>query len=73
MACLIARTMEVVGEPWSPLIIRNIYIGITRFDQLQQSLSMSRKVPPRSGLCRCAAEHIASAKPSRGRRPFWPA
>ena len=27
-----------------PLIIRNIYIGITRFDQLQQSLGIYRKV-----------------------------
>jgi DNA-binding HxlR family transcriptional regulator len=27
-----------------PLIIRNIYIGITRFDRLQQSLGISRKV-----------------------------
>ena len=44
MACSIARTMDVVGEPWSPLILRNVYIGITRFDQLQQSLGMSRKV-----------------------------
>ena len=44
MACSIARTMDVVGEPWSPLILRNIYVGITRFDQLRQSLGMSRKV-----------------------------
>jgi DNA-binding HxlR family transcriptional regulator len=44
MACSIARTMDVVGEPWSPLILRNVYVGITRFDQLQQSLGMSRKV-----------------------------
>jgi DNA-binding HxlR family transcriptional regulator len=44
MECSIARTMDVVGEPWSPLVLRNIYIGITRFDQLQQSLGISRKV-----------------------------
>jgi DNA-binding HxlR family transcriptional regulator len=44
MACSIARTMDVVGEPWSPLIVRNIFIGIARFDQLQQSLGISRKV-----------------------------
>ncbi len=44
MACSIARTMDVVGEPWSPLIVRNIYIGIARFDQLQRSLGLSRKV-----------------------------
>jgi len=44
MACSIARTLDVAGEPWSPLIIRNVYIGITRFDELQQSLGISRKV-----------------------------
>jgi DNA-binding HxlR family transcriptional regulator len=44
MACSIARTLDVIGEPWSPLVLRNIYVGITRFDQLQQSLGISRKV-----------------------------
>jgi DNA-binding HxlR family transcriptional regulator len=44
IACSIARTMDVVGEPWSPLIVRNIYIGISRFDELQRSLGLSRKV-----------------------------
>jgi DNA-binding HxlR family transcriptional regulator len=44
MACSIARTLDVVGEPWSPLILRNVYVGITRFDQIQQSLDISRKV-----------------------------
>ncbi|MDP9847098.1 winged helix-turn-helix transcriptional regulator [Streptosporangium lutulentum] len=44
MACSIARTLDVVGEPWSPLILRNVYVGITRFEQIQQSLGISRKV-----------------------------
>ena len=44
MACSIARTLDVAGEPWSPLIIRDVYVGTTRFDQLQQSLGISRKV-----------------------------
>ncbi len=44
MQCSIARTMDVVGEPWSPLILRNIYMGVSRFDQLQESLGISRKV-----------------------------
>lgn len=44
MACSVARTMDMAGEPWSPLIVRNIFIGINRFDQLQQNLGISRKV-----------------------------
>jgi DNA-binding HxlR family transcriptional regulator len=44
MACSIARTMDVVGEPWTPLILRDIWVGFTRFDQLQADLGISRKV-----------------------------
>lgn len=44
MACSIARTLDVIGESWSPLILRNVLVGIGRFDQLQQSLGISRKV-----------------------------
>ena len=44
MACSIARTMDVIGEPWSPLILRTVYVGISRFEQLQESLGISRKV-----------------------------
>lgn len=44
MACSIARTLDVIGEPWSPLILRDVFVGITRFDQLQADLGISRKV-----------------------------
>jgi DNA-binding HxlR family transcriptional regulator len=44
MACSIARTLHVAGEPWSPLIVRDVYIGITRFDDLRNDLGISRKV-----------------------------
>ena len=44
MACSIARTLDVIGEPWSPLILRDVYAGTNRFEQLQRGLGMSRKV-----------------------------
>jgi DNA-binding HxlR family transcriptional regulator len=44
MQCSIARTYEVVGEPWSPLIIRDVFLGTSRFDGLQRNLGISRKV-----------------------------
>jgi DNA-binding HxlR family transcriptional regulator len=44
MACSIARTLEVAGEPWSPLIIRDVWVGLTRFDEIQRDLGISRKV-----------------------------
>jgi DNA-binding HxlR family transcriptional regulator len=44
MACSIARTLDIIGEPWSPLILRDIYVGMNRFAQIQQDLGISRKV-----------------------------
>lgn len=44
MACSIARTMDVIGEPWSPLVLRDVFAGIHRFDQIQADLGISRKV-----------------------------
>lgn len=44
MACSIARTLGVVGEPWSLLIVRDINVGMHRFDELQADLGVSRKV-----------------------------
>jgi DNA-binding HxlR family transcriptional regulator len=44
MACSIARTLDVIGEPWSPLILRDIWVGLGRFEQIQADLGISRKV-----------------------------
>ncbi|WP_116950046.1 winged helix-turn-helix transcriptional regulator [Jiangella endophytica] len=44
MTCSIARTLDIAGEPWSPLIIRDVWVGIRRFDELQRDLGISRKV-----------------------------
>ena len=44
MQCSIARGLAIAGEPWTPLVIRDVYIGINRFDDLQRDLGISRKV-----------------------------
>ncbi|MFE6649049.1 winged helix-turn-helix transcriptional regulator [Nocardioides sp. NPDC057772] len=44
MTCSIARTLDVIGEPWSPLVLRDIWVGMNRFDQIQADLGISRKV-----------------------------
>jgi DNA-binding HxlR family transcriptional regulator len=44
MNCSIARTLDVIGDPWTPLILRDIALGITRFDAIQRDLGISRKV-----------------------------
>jgi DNA-binding HxlR family transcriptional regulator len=44
MACSIARTLDVMGEPWTPLVIRDVFVGMNRFEQIQHDLGISRKV-----------------------------
>jgi DNA-binding HxlR family transcriptional regulator len=42
--CSIARALEVVGERWTPLIIRDLLLGLHRFDELQESLGIACNV-----------------------------
>ncbi|MDB5414305.1 MAG: hypothetical protein JWR10_2640 [Rubritepida sp.] len=40
MPCLVARSLEMVGEAWSILILRDAYLGKTRFDAFEKSLGI---------------------------------
>jgi DNA-binding HxlR family transcriptional regulator len=42
--CSIARALEIVGERWTLLIIRDVFLGIRRFDELQESLGIARNI-----------------------------
>jgi DNA-binding HxlR family transcriptional regulator len=42
--CPIARSLDVMGEWWTLLILRDVFCGIRRFDQLLTNLSISRNV-----------------------------
>jgi DNA-binding HxlR family transcriptional regulator len=44
MHCSVAQCLEVVGEWWSMLIIRDAFLGVTRFDQFQERLGISRNI-----------------------------
>jgi DNA-binding HxlR family transcriptional regulator len=44
MDCSVAQCLEVVGEWWSMLIVRDAFFGVTRFDDFQRSLGISRNV-----------------------------
>jgi DNA-binding HxlR family transcriptional regulator len=43
-ACSIARSLEIVGERWTFLIVRNALIGECRFDSFLNSLGLPRNV-----------------------------
>jgi DNA-binding HxlR family transcriptional regulator len=44
MNCSVAQTLEVVGEWWSMLIVRDAFLGVTRFDDFQTRLGISRNI-----------------------------
>jgi DNA-binding HxlR family transcriptional regulator len=42
--CSIARTLAIVGERWTLLIVRDAYLGRRRFEEFHESLGISRNV-----------------------------
>jgi DNA-binding HxlR family transcriptional regulator len=42
--CSVARSLEVVGERWSLLIVRDAFLGVSRFTDFQRSLGIARNV-----------------------------
>ena len=42
--CSIASALEVVGERWSLLILREVFLGVHRFDEIQADLGIARNV-----------------------------
>jgi|SRR5581483_1022215 len=42
--CSIARALEVVGERWTILILREAFLGTYRFDDIQRNLGVARNV-----------------------------
>ncbi|MEV4128133.1 helix-turn-helix domain-containing protein [Nocardia sp. NPDC049707] len=44
MHCSIGQSLERVGEWWTPLIVRDIYLGLHRFDDIAENLGISRNL-----------------------------
>ena len=42
--CSIARSLEIVGERWTLLILRDAVLGLTRFEEFQDSLGIATNV-----------------------------
>ena len=42
--CSIAGALEVVGERWSLLIVRDVLLGLRRFEEMQADLGIARNV-----------------------------
>ena len=44
MDCSVARTLDVIGDKWSLLILRDAFYGVRRFDDFQEDLGIARNV-----------------------------
>ena len=60
--CSIARALEVVGERWTLLIVRDAFLGLRRFDEFQENLGIARNVLT-DRLNRLVAERILERVP----------
>jgi DNA-binding HxlR family transcriptional regulator len=44
IACSIARTVGVIGERWTPLILRDLFAGMTKFEDIRRDLGIASNV-----------------------------
>lgn len=44
MLCSTARSLDVIGEWWTPLILRDAFFGVRRFEDFQKRLGIARNV-----------------------------
>jgi DNA-binding HxlR family transcriptional regulator len=42
--CSIAATLELIGERWTLLVVRDVFMGNRRFEEIQRSLGVARNV-----------------------------
>jgi DNA-binding HxlR family transcriptional regulator len=68
--CSIASALEVVGERWSLLVIRDAFLGVRRFDDFQRSLGVARNVL-QARLERLVEEGILERRPYQEHPPRY--
>jgi DNA-binding HxlR family transcriptional regulator len=44
MNCSVAQSLEIIGEWWTLLILRDCFLGVRRFDDFVERLGISRNV-----------------------------
>ncbi len=42
--CSVAATLEIIGERWTILILRDVFMGIRRFEDMQRDLGVARNI-----------------------------
>lgn len=61
--CPVARSVEVIGDKWSLMILRDVFDGVHRFGDIQRSLGVARNIL--SGrLSRLVEDEILQTRPA---------
>lgn len=60
--CSIGRPLAVLGERWALLVVRDLFLGRTRFDEIQESLGVATNVLSQR-LATLVEEGIAERRP----------
>ena len=68
--CPIARTTDLIGDWWTPIVLREAFLGHRRFDDFQQALSLSRGVLAQR-LARLVDEGLLAKRPYQERPPRY--
>src|SRR6478609_10234115 len=42
--CPVSRTVDIVGDKWTLMILRDAFEGLTRFSQFQRSLGVAKNI-----------------------------
>jgi DNA-binding HxlR family transcriptional regulator len=66
MSCSVARTLAVLGDRWTMLILRNAFLGFRRFEEFQSQLGITRHVLAER-LARLVDEGVVVRKPYQDR------
>jgi DNA-binding HxlR family transcriptional regulator len=66
--CSIARTLELVGERWTMLIVRDVFLGLRRFEDIRADLGIARNVLS-TRLDRLVAAGLLERAPYQERPP----
>jgi DNA-binding HxlR family transcriptional regulator len=65
--CPIARALDVAGDPWVVLVVREALFGARRFEQFRDRLRVADNVLSRR-LARMVADGLMVKEPYRGRQ-----
>jgi DNA-binding HxlR family transcriptional regulator len=65
--CSIARALEAVGERWSLLIVRDVFLGVRRYEDLLRGLGIARNIL-QTRLNRLCQEDLLERRPYAERR-----